>query len=87
MVGGLQCSTVEYTLADGHDDYDDDDNDDNADDGTLKFSAISKWRQTAVKDTTEICLDNEGCEEDCHHHDKDFKTDQGFEEFASEVRS
>ena len=32
MVGGLQCSTVEYTLADGHDDYDDDDNDDNGDD-------------------------------------------------------
>ena len=25
-MGGLQCSTVEHTLTDGHDDYDDDDN-------------------------------------------------------------
>ena len=36
-VGGLQCSTVEHTLTDGHDD---DDDDDNTDDRTLKFSAI-----------------------------------------------
>ena len=47
-VGGLQCSTVEHTLTDGHDD---DDDDDNTDDRTLKFSAISIWRWTAVKDT------------------------------------
>ena len=36
-VGGLQCSTVEHTLIDGHDD-----DDDNTDDRTLKSSAIFK---------------------------------------------